>query len=525
MKRLILIALMAALPALVKAQTFTMTGSSASFYNSGTFSLLNDEGKFRTTTDNVGNVSNSSGTIEFRGANNLFTDETDAAAGAGALGGDVNRRVPGEVMYSNTVAGVPEGHNIQQRYYTSLSANGSNNGVLVFPQAVFVSQDYNIYGGFNGTARDYGTNSNSFVYDGDDNSATQTIAPEDQLLATNGYHGLYFQNASLKRLEAGETARAADNIQMEASATGGVTVNGTMIATNNFNIYDSGAQFYVNSVGTDNASLSFGQGTTNIDGDLVLEETGTGSAQVFTGTSVATVNSNGSVVVTSGSFNVTGNGGDLTLAGGGSSFTVEANGNITLADSRTFTINEGGFVNGQADVALRNNMVFDDASTVVYNNGGNVVNTNSTNGYGSLVLQGTAQGSENANSTIYVSEDFYVNDNDFDLATGANTSGTLYMTDETGDAVYANNTELIGTMARTVSGTSGTLTFNNAYTSIDFLNGGVGTNTEIALDVRPSAESYGAGVLLTDFRTNTDVDRSLKVFNNGTSATMNIAYG
>lgn len=518
MKRLFLLIALAALPAIINAQTFTMTGSSASFYNAGTFTLVNDIGKFRTDADAVGNVDNS-GTIEFRGTDNQFTDvATEDPDGAGALGAADDRRITGEVFYHDLDPN--NENNVQNRYYTNLRAGGVANGELNFPDAVYVGASYFITGD---AARDYDVNSNSFVYDG--SSGTQTIAGEDQTLARNGYHGLYFTNGALKRLDAGETARAADNIEMAASASGGVTVNGTMIATNNFNIFDSGAEFFVNSVGTENASLSFGGGTTNIDGELVVEETGTGSAQVFTGTDVATVNSNGSVVVNSGTFNATGNGGDLTLAGGGSSFTVADAGNITVGASRTFTINGGGFVNGEATVANRNNMNFDDASYVVYNNGGDVVNTNETNGYGSLVLQGTAQSSENANSTIYVSEDFAVLDNDFTLATGANTSGTLYMTDDTGIASYTNDTELIGTMARTVSGSSSTLTFNNEYTTVDFLNGGIGTNTEIAIDTRPSADTDYTGALITDFDAATDVDRSLRVYNNGTGATMNIAYG
>lgn len=80
----------------LKSQTFTMTGSSASFFNSGKVTFTSDGGQFRTDTDSDGNIANS-GTISFRGAkgDGIYFSNTLGGDGAGKA---KNRRVEIEVV-------------------------------------------------------------------------------------------------------------------------------------------------------------------------------------------------------------------------------------------------------------------------------------------------------------------------------------------------------------------------------------------------------------------------------------------
>jgi hypothetical protein len=104
------------------SQTFTMTGS-ATFYNSGTFTLVNDNGKFRTDGATVNNVDNIDGVIQFSGTDNQFTDLSDDATAPEALGQADGTRITGQVDYDAVTTGVNQ--NVQERFYTDLSVSNT----------------------------------------------------------------------------------------------------------------------------------------------------------------------------------------------------------------------------------------------------------------------------------------------------------------------------------------------------------------------------------------------------------------
>ena len=106
-------------------QTFTMTGSSASFVNLGNMVFTSDDGQFQTDQNSVGNVDNSSGTISFEGqkADATYFSTTLGGDGTGSLGFDSNTRVTGWVSYSSDAGGTQQ---VQNRYYSSMEADGSS---------------------------------------------------------------------------------------------------------------------------------------------------------------------------------------------------------------------------------------------------------------------------------------------------------------------------------------------------------------------------------------------------------------
>jgi hypothetical protein len=199
---------------------------------------------------------------------------------------------------------------------------------------------------------------------------------------------------------------------------------------------------------------------------------------------------------------------------------------IDVADTRTFTVNQGGYDNTTVLVGARNNQVFADGSTVVYNNGGSVIETDANFPYGNLIVSGaTAPTPETAGSgTIHISSDLTVNATTFNLTSGANSS-TLYMQDITANANYVTGAEeVVGLIARDLTGYDGssTITYNNDATTVDFGdNGDVNDLTEFALDVRPANSAE-----INNFDATRDVNRSIKVYHKSNeTATFNLAYG
>lgn len=490
----------------IYSQTFSVTGASSTFYNTGTIILSNDNGQFQTDNNSVGNIDNSSGTIQFDGTGTEFTDETGDPAGAGALGVSDANRITGLTRYSHTGA---VNQTVQSRYYSNLNMGSAAN--KQFPTVVWVSNSYTVDAGSG--SRDYATNSNNFIYDGTStNSTTQTILGESAAGGTNGYYNLTFDGDALKVILNGTTARSSNSISVNAGTSGqGITIQGILQADTDFNQAAGAGQIFVDgSVGT--ASLSFGSNLASI-GSNVNMISGTGAAQVFTGTGGAQVEDGADVTVTSGTFFV--NDGDLILAAGNSkSFTLvndPTNNAIIVASGRTFTVNGGGFVN-QAVVGTRTNMDFADGSAVVYNDGGQVVGTDVSNPYDDIFVTGTAVGAES--TTININGDVNVYDNNFDVASS---SATVHMLNSAANANYGSGIEIAGVMSRDLDGTTATYTFNNEATTVD-IDAGSANVSQVALDVRPATNN-------SDYDAVRDVNRTINFYYTSSDTfTANILY-
>jgi len=478
------------------SSNYSQTGTSATFYNEGVFTFVNS-GSF--TTDNNDKLQNS-GTISFKGADNVFDGTNPWGTSA--------QRVDGLVTYSGTLT-----QNIQNRYFTDL--NMEQGGTKDFPDNVFVSGTYTAAGG----TRNYSANSGTFTYDG---SNLQQIAAENG--GTNSYNHLFFDGTGTKRLENGGTAQASGSITMMSTNTGGVTVRGTLIGDGDFTQVNSAGEFFID--GTDgNASASFGAGVVTLDDNVQLNNN-TNEARFIVGSGGTTIATNGVVTVNSGTFTV--EAGNLSIATGSSnslSLADDANAAISVGASNSFTVNQGGFVNARS-IGSRTNMYFDDASTVVYSDGGKAVITDLTNQYGNLTFDGsgTTTAETDANQ-IYMSGNLTVNDANVEMNYGsAGLSNTLTMTDEDATATYGTGFEVVGLMKRSIASTSKTLTMNNAATTVDF--SAVSGLSEVAFDVRPRGGTDKAITGFSDYDVARDIDRSIKLHYTTTGDfDANVAYG
>ncbi len=493
----------------VFSQTFTMSGASATFHNEGVIRFVDNDGKFRTTSSNVSNVSNS-GTIQFDGTDNQFTDESDAVGTTGALGSSSALRVPGTVRYSATVGT----QNLQNRYLTNLQTSAAS--TKAFPNNIFVSSSYSVAGG----DRDYDANAGTFTYDG---TGDQTIVGESGAGATNGYNNLFFADTGDKTLENGQTVRVNSTLNILAStSSASIIVKGSILVDDYFSQELDAATLYVDGV-DGNASLSFGSTQADIYSDIDLRN-GNGTANVYLGTGGAVIQdgTSPSVLVNSGTFHVVD--GNLEIASSTSnSFQLanSADAQIIVGASRSFTITGGGFANDVA-VGSRSNMNFDDASFVVYDTDGNVMLTDRSHPYGSLYLKGTGHGTEAASGSFYVSEDFNLSGEDWDITggatAGAESSHTFIMTDKTANASYDGGAELTGLMIREFVGGADpttTYTLNNEATTVDFEAGNANV-ASLGLDVRPGGGTAG---YVSDFDANRDVDRSAGFYFDAASGT------
>jgi hypothetical protein len=496
MKRLSIYILLAVfLSPMVYSQTFTMTGNSATFYNQGVIRFVDNNGKFRTTSTNIANVSNS-GTIQFDGTDNQFTDETDATGNAGALGSTSALRVDGTVNYSATVGT----QNLQNRYYTNLQTADAS--TKAFPNNLFVSEDYLVSGG----DRDYDANSGTFTFDG---TSSQTITGENGTGATNGYNSLFLTNTGDKFIENGGDVRVMTTLNVMASTnSASFVIKAQVNADDYFTQGADAATVYVDGV-DGNASLSFGSTQADIYGDIELRNgAGTATAHVGAGGLTIQDGTSPSILVNSGTFNVVD--GDLEIASSTSNsfqLTDDANAAIIVGTSRSFTVTGGGFTNDRA-VGLRTNMNFDDASFVVYDTDGSVVRPDITHPYGKLYLKGTGNGVEGGSGTYYVSDEFNLSGADWDIS-GSTTisSHTFIMTDKAAPANYSGGVELTGLMIREFAGgatAATTYTLNNEASTVDF-ESGAGVVTSVGLDVRPGGASAG---YMTNYDNARDVDRT-----------------
>ncbi len=448
--------------------------------NSGTLRFISTAGQYRNANTTRTDLVNS-GTIEFQGATNLFTDAAGAPGGATALGVDgTTWRVDGTVMYNSASA-----QTIQDRYYSNLSTDAA--GAKAIPNNVYVSEVYS-----NGGAG-LRTYSGTFYYDG---SAAQDIAPETNLSgATNRYESLDISGGGIKTVQntsgvGGEVYVAND---FSSDGTTAIVIEDDMsvgiVAGSGSTV--AGAM----SISAASAEGTFTMGAASIDysgavligsanvGSFTLNGAGTGT---FSG--VATV-ADGSTLAMSasigGSMNVDGT---LALLGGTSGGLL----NIGTAD--LMNVN-GVFTNA---FTARTNMTFDATSTIAYNNASaqNMITTVQTNPYGNLTttLGGTKSpdNSGGSNDNIFVLGNLSVTGGDIDMLGG--TDGYLALSgDGTATVAYGGAEEVIGKMRYTNSLggnlTTSTYTLNNTNTNITFTafaGGGANPPDFWEMDSRPA---------------------------------------
>lgn len=501
----------------LKSQTFTMTGSSSTFVNNGKITFTSDNGQFQTDTDSDANIANS-GTISFEGAraDGIYFSNTVGADATGAAGLTSDVRLTGWIYYSNTVGSGTQ--TVQSRYYTNLGMeNGAtkayvSNGTLA---PVYVSGTYNVVSG-SGT-RNYDGNSTTFVYDGD---SDQVVFAENIAGTSGRYYNLAFQGTGTKRVNDGSLVQAQNEIRTEASASGGVTVNGNMWAENDFVIEDGAGQFLIDGA-TGDASLTFGSGTATIDGDLIFEETGgvgVGTAVAYTdGGGVVNVNSTGSLALNSGTFFV--EDGPLNI-NASASMSMDATGFLDVASSQTFYV--AGTVDNQVaanGTDGRNNTIFADDSWAIFEDV-DIEETDEDYPYGNLEVRatsGTMTIENGASDRVFLSNDLAVNTNSLNLLAN---SSTLTMLDETATPSYdAATTEVVGLMARRTNGTSNTLTYNNSQMLFN-ISSGSGSVSEVALDSRPGNQN-------SDYDAARDVQRTVDLYYQATDnfiAQMRFSY-
>lgn len=502
----------------LKSQTFTMTGASSTFINTGKFTFLTDGGQFQTDTDSDGNIANS-GTITFAGArpDGIYFSNTTGTADAGSAGYTDPVRLSGWIYFSNTIGSGTQ--TVQSRYYSSLGVSGGatkayvSNGALV---PTYVSGTYNVVSG-SGT-RNYDGNSTTFIYDG---ATAQNVFAENMSGTSGRYYNLYFRGAGTKSVLNGTLVQVQNEVRSEASNSGGVTVNGSMWAENNFVVESGAGQFLVDGA-TGAASLTFGSGTATIDGDLFFDETGgvgVGEATAYTdGGGVVNVNATGSLNMTSGTFYVAD--GPLNLNTSGS-MTLASTGFLDVASSQTFY--DAGNLNNQIaanGTNARNNTIYADDSWAIFENV-NIHESDEQYPYGNLEARGssgTISIGDGASDKVFLSNNLLVSGNNLNLLPY---SSTLTMLDQTATPTYGTSTitEVVGRMARRTNGTSNTLTFNNSQMLVN-ISAGSGSVSEITLDSRPGNQN-------SDYDAARDVQRTVDLYYQATDnfvAQMRFAY-
>ncbi len=457
--------------------------------NSGTIRFISNAGEFRnanaTRTDLV-----NSGTIEFQGSANLFTDGVGGVNGATALGVDgATWRIDGTVMYNSASA-----QTMQARYYTNLSTDLA--GAKTIVDAVYVSAVYSNLGA--GTRTYLGT----FYYDG---TSTQDIASENGLTGTdNRYNSLDISNGGLKTIQnvsgaGGEVYVAQD---FTSDGTTGIVIDDDMSVGQTGGAGSTVAGAVSISVGSAEGTFTMGAAAIDFTGAVLIGSASNVGSFTINGAGNGTFS--GTATVADGS----------TLAMSASiAGSMNVDGTLTLASGTT-----GGLLNiGAADLmnvngvfanafTARTNMTFDVSSTVAYNGTGaqDMITTVLANPYGNLTTTGTGTksptNSTGSNNDIFVLGNLSVTDGNIDMLNG--TDGYLALKgDGTATVTYAGTEEIIGKMryTNTLGGnlTLGTYTLNNTNTNIAFTGFDTNPPDFWQMDSRP-ATSPNNYVALTD---------------------------
>ncbi len=462
------------------------TTSQVTIFSGGKLNLRGATSKFRSSSADTTFFKNT-GQIHFKGTDNTFSDFA-GTGNVGSLGSTPALRVPGVIYYSKSSTG-PQ--NIQARWYASLTMDSA--APKTIPTLVYIGSTYNVTA--NAGNRAY---TGDFVYDG---ILAQPIFGENGSGPTsNAYANLVFQNAGVKTLATAQTANA-DNFTTDASATGGVVINGTM------SIDVATTLATASPLTITDGTFNTGTGAGDLSGNVTISGAAaaagklvTNGAGLVTISGTTTVNSGGTLDILNGNVTVATSG---TLALG--NFATAA---LSVGASRTMTVT-GTFTNAHTESV--NMTFFDDGtanttnSTVIYNGTGtqSIVGTVEANPYSNLTSSGSAKTAPNLG--IVLAGNFDLNGGNLDMAAAnAGNGAVLRMTDDATTAQYNGSAfEVVGKMRRDIGSSTAALTFNNDSTRLAITNPG---NVEyFTLDVTPNYAATGNW----DYNPDTDIRRRI----------------
>jgi len=415
--------------------------------STGNIRFTSNTGQFRNAQSNIANITNN-GWFIFRGTNNQFTDGTGNASGSTALGVACNFRVPGNMRYTAS-AGT---QNVQARYYTNLEMDGPS--AKAIPDAVYVSGTYNVT-----AASGNRTYSGTFYYDG---TGPQTIFAETATSGSvNRYNNLAIMTGSGACAAGTSTKTIADNQTISLMGDFSSAAGTTLLL--------EGQLFAVNA--TANGPITINDPTP-----------GTTLAELRT-TGTATYAAN--VTVTAGLFNV---------AGG--TATVQSTSTLSLANSTNANLQLGAGttldIAGelQNNLPARTNWTFDATSTIRFTStaaGQTIPYTVASNPYGNVYTSGGTKSTESGGDVV-MAGNLTVESDDITVAS----TRVWNMTTASATVTYSGagaNSEIVGQMQRTISGT-GSYTFNNAETRVNFTAGTLPTTMTLAVFPQTNPNNY-----------------------------------
>jgi hypothetical protein len=405
-----------------------------------------DTGQFRNAQSNIAKITNN-GLFIFEGTGNLFTDSTGNPYGSTALGVACNFRVPGNMRYTAS-SGT---QNVQARYYTNLEMDGPS--AKAIPDSVYVSGTYNAAGGNR-------TYSGTFYYDG---TGPQTIFPETAPTGSvNRYNNLEIRTGSGTCAAGTSTKTIADNqtipLMGNFSSAAGTTLllEGQLFAAN-----------------------------VTANGPITINDP-TPAATLAELRTTGTATYADSVTVTAGLFNV---------AGG--TATVQSGATLSLANSSDARLQLGA--NTTLDIAgelqnnlpARTNWTFDATSTIRFTRtaaGQTIPYTVVSNPYGKVYTSGGTKSTEAGGDVVMAGDTLTVQSDNITVAS----TRVWYMTNASATVTYSGagvNSEIVGKMQRAISGT-GSYTFNNAQTRVEFTAGTLPTTMTLAVFPQTNPNNY-----------------------------------
>jgi hypothetical protein len=418
--------------------------------STGKIRFTSNTGQFRNAQPDITKITNN-GWFIFEGTDNLFTDGTGNPNILPALGVACNFRVPGNMRYTAS-AGT---QNVQARYYTNLEMDGPSQKEI--PDAVYVSGIYNVVDGSGNR-----TYSGTFYYDGTDN---QTIFAETFTSGTvNRYNNLEIRTGSGTCADPAVTSikKIADNKTISLRGNFSSADNRTTLLL-------EGQLFAVNV--TANGPITINDPTPD---ETFAELRTTGTATYAA-----------DVTVTAGLFNVA----DGTA-------TVQSGVTLSLANSTDAklqldagaTLDIAGVL--ENNLPARTNWTFDANSTIRFTStaaGQTIPYTVASNPYGNVYTSGGTKSTQ-AGGDVVMAGNLRVESDNITVAS----TRVWNMTSASATVTYSGagvNSEIVGQMQRAISGT-GSYTFNNAETRVNFTAGTLPTTMTLAVFPQISPNNY-----------------------------------
>jgi hypothetical protein len=389
--------------------------------NSGVIRFRTDTGSFRNAAPYT-NTTNT-GTIQFEGTNNRFTDLLGNTNAVTALGNVRDWRVPGLVRYSKS----SDGQNVQARFYTNLQmAEASLKNI---PDSVLVGGEYTIVE--SGPRQYRGT----FFYDG---TNPQYITQENALNGTtNRYNDLTI-------LRGPKNVRDADEVRMD-----GV--------------------FVTDSVSPLSVDGDFFWGTRSFVFSPIIIQSG---GMLTTGSGISHLHQN--VDVNQGELVVKDESDTVTLfAGATLQLGADAQAKLTMGSNTQLDV-VGNYRNAFAPLT---NALFSTTSLVNYIGSQRpqiLQATAETRPYGNVR---TANSGKSANGNVYIANAVTVIDSNVVMI-----PHTMSLT--VGAATYTSNAEVVGAFERVLANATANelYTYNNTETTMRFDV----VPRRLTLDVRPT---------------------------------------